>query len=252
MSIIELLVVIAVIGILIAVTLPALASSRRQAKLLDSVARTKSLAASLTMAVDDNAGRFMITEVGKKYHRPAMFGLDAFSQPLAPWMFRTEWYVTHDIGRYSDAFPEILLSPTTSIERRRSPWPLSYELTTAVGGDPRLWPTPDQADLPVEDPVALRGPQALAAIHFPSIKAMLSDGDAHAAYPPLPRIPEPPPNGVYTLRVQTPVAAMDGSAFLVHPDRAVIPVRNLDPKAVYGLPLIDTPGGIHGRDFTIP
>ncbi len=238
-TIVELLLVIGVIGLLLAIGLPAIGKARRSAMETLSLTNLKSIGVSVTMyqGTYDNAFPY-----GKRGWIIQPHEGHPISTTFYTWGIYDNWPVLfHDVAPWSENYP-IWFSPGYDPTRlsmlpggeNEGQWSSgafrpSYRYCTTFIADPKLWSEGAGADERLVR--AIRG----AEVKHPSLKALMYDGERNYYK----EVTEDTPR---------PVLMVDGSA-ATHFDRdATEPVRNPlrgDPPWTYH----DTPNGVHGRDF---
>ena len=249
-TLIELIVTIGVIAVVLSISLPALQTVIRRARMTMSLSNTRSL--SQIVLADPRVEReWPVFEPGKRYSPP-------FNPHSLVWWGRPDSYNSYwaapvvwpDIFEYTKedfGSVDVLVSPgfNTNDLPPYSVVSGHYVMTASAFGDPRLWD--EQGSTEAAAVPAMRRGIRLSEVAFPSQKALLWDRKLGWMRPG---------NVRYLggdLDVKTPVAAFDGSSKLRVPADATAPVVCLDPvrlpKLDTPLRLHDTPGGVRGRDW---
>ncbi|MGD9693156.1 MAG: type II secretion system protein [Phycisphaerales bacterium] len=237
----ELLVSIGVIGVLIAITLPALRSSRAVTGATASLANLRSLGQSLQLSTQRNNERFPFPP-----RRGESWGPLYWEPPhpnAAQHFYGDVWYygrffwpaLLHDVAPWPEHYAS-WLSPNYQAPDGDNPlWErvpiVSYFYSTAFYAAPRVWDVSLRANVTAHDIAQ----QPVSVVSFPSAKVIAYDRDRS-----------------YITRMtpdaQRPVLFVDGSASLRLDRDAAEPVQNplsADSPARYH----DTPLGAAGRDF---
>ncbi len=240
-TITELLVSIGVIGVLIAITLPALRSSRAVTGATASLVNLRSLGQSLQLSTQRNNERFPFPP-----RRGDSWG-PLYWEPPHPdagqHYYRNVWHhgrffwpaLLHDVAPWPEHYAS-WLSPNYPVPEGDNPlWErvpiVSYFYSTAFYASPNVWNGELRASVSERDITQ----QSVSVVAFPSAKVIAYDRDRSYI------------TGV-TPDAQRPVLFVDGSASLRLDSNAASPVQNplsTDPPAPYH----DTPLGAAGRDF---
>lgn len=252
-TLIELLIVIAIIGVLIAILLPALGAARRAARQLQSISNIRTIHQTFTHYADAN--------------RVYPFGWEGTVRHLSWSPVYThlgfEWFeiegnwptLLHDVAPWPQHF-QAWLSPGVNHDRFRQFWTVeitpanwdkvwpfvrepeyipSYRYSTSFIARPRVW----SGDPGTVDEAFIR-PTAPAGVRFPASKVMLFD-DELAYLRHEDRTSDDPPRGV---------GLADGSASVRRDSEGAEPVQNrLWPERephIYH----DTPDGVEGVDIS--
>lgn len=224
-SLVELLVVIAVIGLIIGITLPALAGARLRGLALKSQANVRSLTELLLVRSSEVGGYFP----GPDTHDDG----PEYQSVLSYWHWFADW------PRYAGMndlllTPELLISPGTPYDPGQ--WvPIIYASNSMIG-DPKLWS--GQA-FPFEKRLSLRKSQRVSSVAFPSHKGLLID--FHSIW-------NRKDFGKPTFRHA--IGFADGSADLMRKADALPGVENVDGFGWHDEPIIETANGVLGRDYT--
>jgi len=236
-TLVEVLVSIAIIGVLIAILLPALGAVRVRGHELESVSNLKQIGVT-TRLYTGEYGFYYFGRTG--WIRPDTENHASVTFPI--WFLEHNWpLLVHRVAPWDEHHP-VWVSPRADTQ----PWidllngttvmtslmPTSYQYSNAFVARPAVW-DPDAA-APVDERAI--GPIRPAQVASPSAKVLMYD--AERAY--LTREP--------TERDPRPVLLADGSARRVLDTDAAQPVQNRltdwSPREYH-----DTPRGIEGRDF---
>ena len=226
----EVLVTIGVIGILIAVVVPALRGARGQAGATVSLSNLRGIGITVEKYTTQYRGAYPWHDPQKDY-----IGEDGGTMWTSdPWAFRYWWAtVMHAVAPWPEHYWS-WLNDGVEIEDRDRPWSgtnPSYEYACAFFARPEVW----SAD-PSPAPRSLFAPVFAHEVRSPSAKCLMFDVDR--AY-----LKEPP-----TTETPRGVLMVDGSTALRRDGDALPPTPNrIDrlPARIYH----DTPDGIRGRDI---
>jgi len=209
-SIVELMVVVLVIGLLLALLLPALSSVRRAARDTASLARAKEISAVITAYSQDAREYFPYSAAGDAVNMGDGSSI-ASSDPFA-----LEYLYAGLVSSHLPwpAFREVWLSPSAQRSSSESWLPPSYLYTWAFAAHPRLWNLdhpPSTLDL---------GASNWAAIRWPSRKVLILDQE-------LPYVSKRHAQWIGVDRADpVAMAFIDGHASLNRPHEASSPVPN--------------------------
>ena len=230
-SLIEIAVTVAVIGLLLAILLPTLGSSRAVAR------RTVSLSNLRTI------GQLIQTynERGGDYYPWALGGLNACGVPIQfdpIWQMATQWpVVLHDIMEPSE-IRAVSLAPGARREATMGPDPCgdppSYFYSRSFLAAPELWRSGGYSG---GDP--LRGVRTDMVTH-PSSKCLMWEWE-------LPYLNREPRRIGPDLAEPTPMLFADGHGDGKTPADAAVPIAN--PLTGDITRLHNTPHGVRGRDY---
>lgn len=238
-TVVELLIVIAVVGLLLALALPAIGGARRSAYATKSLANLRTIGETFEM-YQQTWDSFPFAAAG--WANPPFTEVN-ISYGFFIWQIRVAWPVLmHDTAPWPEnagawvspgaddpnRFSQTWTSPIHTYDTRL----VSYEYSYSFIADPALW------DGRVEASDWLVRAQHAAGVRFPSQKVLAFDRErAYLGEGPHPDAPRP-------------VLMADGSASLRRDQDARPPVPNpLNPES--GDPYLyhDTADGIGGRDF---
>jgi prepilin-type N-terminal cleavage/methylation domain-containing protein len=237
-SLIELLVTIGVVGILLSILLPVLASARRPAREIESLANLRSIGQTLELYLNTHQDLFPSLEPGVPY--PVGIGGNpvlTIGDDFGRWSTSLNWHsVLRDIAPLEE-HGATWLSPGVDAQARL--WDggnffPSYRLSMSFLARPAVWiagtnPTPEMIR-----------PVRRSMISHPGSKALM--WDVERAY--LPR----DARGRIDPKFKTPIAFADGHASAKDMAEATPgfpnPLNNNDAR-----PLHNTPGGVTGTDF---
>lgn len=240
-TITELLVSIGVVGILIAITLPALRSSRAVTGATASLANLRSLGQSLELAIQRDNGCFPFPPRSREAWGPLHW------EPPHPdagrHYYGNVWYygrffwpaLLHDVAPWPEHYAS-WLSPNYPIPDGDNPlWErapiVSYFYSTSFYASPNVWNPETRAVVSDRDIKQ----QNNSVVMSPSAKVIAYDRDRSYITVPSPD-------------ARRPVLFVDGSASLRLDSDAAMPLQNplsSEPPARYH----DTPLGAAGRDF---
>ncbi|MEL6498581.1 MAG: type II secretion system protein [Planctomycetota bacterium] len=255
-TLIELLVVIAVIGLLVGIILPALASARTRARQTVSLANSRSIAQTFELyanthrvypfpgTVADVAG--LPDDVySMNWYAPRGTAIIAISEV---WPMATLWpALVADIVPWDEGFAtwvspgrdKSLRSLEDILGDQESTEVVSYELTHGFFARPRNWS--GTRAMPADADDALVAPTKPGDVRSPSSKVMLFDSDL-AYLREQPEIVE----GHYD--VATPMAFADGHADVLSPldaaEGVANPLNRGDVRRLH-----NTPNGVQGSDY---
>lgn len=177
-TIIELLVVIGVIGVLIALSVPALRGARAQAFNTVSLANLKSIHAAVESYADRYKGLYPVAQDGVNYQN----GCAGVSSGFLRWATTYAWpAVIHEIVSWEDG-RSIFLSPrarrdSVPVTSSISPscgWPTSYYFSQSFLARPEAW-AENASNMPVADRKAWYHSVNQSDLRFPANKVMFWD-----------------------------------------------------------------------------
>lgn len=232
-TLIDTLLVIAIVGLLITLLLPAIASARNAARDVASLANIRSHTGVFQMYAGDwndylpfvtrpDVDRTIIRGCGGWGYSPYFGATQVWPIPLADSYYN---------GRCQG---EEFIHPA-----RRDDLLIDYLLSSSIIADPEYW------DLTTRTGPDQWGGQKLTAVRFPSAKAVLAE--QHPLHGPPTRI------AVSDAPWQIALGLADGSAGRWAPDDLVEPVSSgegIYPGIMYGHGVygLHTPDGVRGRD----
>ncbi len=234
-TLLELLAVIAVLGILLAVLLPALASVFAASRETVSLSNVRQLHTAVDAYTIGRDGEYPAFEDGEYYPTTGL-GNAMFAFPY--WQVATHWTgAVFGTLEYSAETEAVFVSPGSP--RSDGPgiaFPSSYHYSTSFAGLPSLWSGSAAADM------SLRRPSRTEQVRWPEAKVLLWDfevpwNDARSVTP----------EG--DLTVESPMAFADGSARTERPIDASAAVENPFEHAWGRARLHNTPDGVRGRDY---
>lgn len=235
-SLIEVLVVIAIIGVLIAIALPALSMARTMANQSQSLANLRTQA----QVFDHYTQEYGTYPFGRSglAHPPGASDPPVYTG-FSIWMIDRHWAtLMHDVAPWPEHYMT-WLSPGADEERFRQAVSgqggsnmsqPSYHYSLCFVGDPRLWRNPTDPD---DSLIRATRPHQ---VQHPSAKVLLQDAEMAFVRPER------------RDRRARPVLLADGSASARRDGDAREPVQNpltSSDARIYH----DTPSGIHGMDF---
>ncbi len=253
-TILEVLVVIGIIGILIAILVPALGKARQASRQTQSMANARTIA----LTFDQYSEQYN----AYPYAKQGVPHPNLPDEQPGPDIILVPWWPDGVVIGIDDHFATELLWP--GIVSNYASWPENYPVWVSPGLPTDLSEI-DPFDVDIEDMVSYRYSNSFVAkpqlwaenptdIHenmlaavaphevtFPSNKVML--WDTHLAW--LPDTPESD-NGIYL--APTPMAFADQHADIRNPADAEPTVAN-PLRDGYDAPLHNTRDGVHGRDF---
>jgi prepilin-type N-terminal cleavage/methylation domain-containing protein/prepilin-type processing-associated H-X9-DG protein len=237
-SLIELLVTIGVVGILLGILLPVLASARRPAQEIKSLANLRSIGQTLEIYLNTSQDTYPSMEPGVPY--PVGIGANTLltiGDDLGRWSTSLHWYaVVRDVAPLEE-HGATWLSPGVDAQARLwdgSNFLPSYRLSMSFLARPGVWiadtnPTPDMIR-----------PVRRSMVAYPGLKALM--WDVERAY--LRRDAQ----GAIDPKFKTPVLFADGHASARHISEATPgfpnPLNDNDSRVLH-----NTPGGVTGTDF---
>jgi len=223
--------VIAVLGVILALALPALQHTRAAGRRAASTANLGSLTRIMLVYCADYHDSYPSTRDGQLYQ----IGQDEkIAYPY--WHIFVTWsavlydYIPHE------EYTKVLISP--GAERKRSAhlnWPSSYQWSASFAGDPALWSGNGRPDLHLQRPA--RVPDVL----HPANKVQMWDTDLGF------RSGDPRKDGL-DISEPTPSAFGDGSVAEIVPSRASDPTPNPFENPVDNVRLHNTRDGVRGID----
>lgn len=238
-TIIELLVSIGIIGVLFAISLPALLGARVRASELRSVANARSIASDMH-AYADVKGTYPFVKIvpggTATVRAPSTF--TAMQILSNVWMLIKAWPgLVMEVAPLEEHYAT-WVSPgrDTSVPGLNEPSGLtSYNYSTSFLASPALW-----SGTATADPDLIR-PTKPADVAFPSNKVLVWDSEL--AY-----LAKRPPLVEGLSNHPTPMAFADGHAAVHNPLDATPGIENpFQPGE--GTRLLDTPNGVLGRDY---
>lgn len=237
-SLVELLVSIGVIGALLAIILPVLGSIRLEANESASLSNAKQHTAGIQSFADAHDDGFPFIEPGSSVKNSA--GGAIRSSEL--WT-TTRWWPSLLWDWSSGGLPEWYLSPRADRPTGggANAWPTSYVLTKTIAADPSVWePGPRLSE--AEQRRFVRRTR-VSEVTFASSKVLVFDAElAYRRGTVLQSVPH--------VELRTPMAFFDGHARIEFPKDGREPaVCRLDSPDAVAWVLLDTAGGIRGRDF---
>lgn len=238
-TVVELLVSIGVIGILIAILLPALASARRSARDVVGLSNLRQAAISFSNYAQTHAGVMPFAPPGSTFQISPDGEEAAFVATGNFWDLSYYWAsLFHGIAPWHEHFSTwVIADPRRNPDR---PWAAgpsgsngvpSFHYTRSMYARPAMWSGDAVSNID-----RLRAPVRMADVRFPSSKVVLFDGEARL------RAPEgDPPTKIAMLFVDSHAARharSDASEPVMPATGDVIPAT-----------LHDTKDGAFGRDY---
>lgn len=255
LTLIEVLVAIGVIGILIAILLPALAGARQAARQTQALANVRTVGQTFSVYAN---------QYGTYPYRERGTPIDELSGPPPADVMVVRWWPEGTIVGVSDHFALSWLWP--GVVSVIGDWPEHYKTWISPGRPSRLPEGPWDDDVEPMDRISIVYSNAFVAspelfqqtprpapsdallkptrpedVTYPSQKVML--WDRHLAY----LVREPQRVGEH-YRAPTPMAFADVHAELKDPTQAAEGVPNV-MRFDYAERLHCTPGGVRGRDY---
>lgn len=239
-TLIELLVTIGVIGILIAILLPALAAARRSARDVVGLSNLRQLSVSFSNYAETYGGSMPFAPPGSTFRLTPMEEEGGASITTGViWDLSYYWAsLFHEVAPWREHFRTwVIADPRRDPDR---PWDMgpfgsngvpSFYYCRSMFARPALW-----AGQPVSNPASLLAPVRMSDVRFTSSKVILYDGEATL------RAPEgDTPTKIAMLFVDSHAARLarsDASEPIMPATGDVIPAT-----------LHDTKDGAFGRDY---
>lgn len=253
LTLIELLVVMGVVGILIAILLPALGGARQAARETVALANLRTVGETLS---------HYTAQYGSYPLRPRGTALDGAPMSPPPDILLVKWWPEGTIIGVSEHWAHEWLWP--GIVSVMADWPENYKTWVSVGRPGKLPEGPWDDDIEPMDRIGVMYSNTFVArpelfregaaaddsllrgtrpdeVMFPGQKVLL--WDRHLAY----RVKEPERIGEH-YRAPTPMAFADLHADVKDPTAATPGVANV-MRGGFASPINCTPDGVRGRDY---
>jgi hypothetical protein len=222
--------------ILIAISLPSIASVRQSAQRVVGLSNIRKLQQAVQMYVNNSREQFPATEDGRYYPTTGFSGEPSVAYPY--WQIYETWTsVIFDELPYGENVGVFLSPGSPRLDDELASWPSSYGYATTFAGQPALW-----SGRSLLNPFAFRVGARQHQVPFPSAKVILWDRELGWEQ-------SRPLNDVGDIVVETPTGMQDGSASLRTPAEATAPTPNIFEHAVSARKLFNTTDGVLGRDY---
>lgn len=249
-TLVEVLVSIGVMGVLLAIGLPALMRARAGGGQTVSLANARTCAMDIA-AYAEQEGEWPFVKPGRPVAGvpPHLSTPDLFMLPGSSpgtfvgsndvWLLRRMWalLVAARVAPWQEHY-QAWVSPGRTADLDAGNVSVSYEYSNSFQARPELW-TPEFNPASSADPIQ---PVRSHEVAHPSVKVLVWDGDlAYLSPEPKVRLGHPD--------APTPAAFADMHAAVIRPQEATPGFPNALNSARPDAPLHNTPGGVRGSDY---
>ena len=233
-TLLEMLVSLGIIGVLLAILLPALSGVRGTAQTLQSQSNLRNLYIGMMLYVEGEQSYPCII-AGELYP-----DIDGTSFAHSYWEVENVWHgIIYPYFPHDEAL-EVFFSP--GLDRFSARAFPSYAYSHSFVGDPVIWSGRDLTG--TVDASRIERPARAASVRFPSAKVILWDRALGFELDPIKM------DGTGNIAQATPVGFDDGSVHVRVPAVASMAIANqLHGRTSARVNLHNTPNGVHGRDY---